>query len=472
MKRIAGRMDLNQKLRYIILSVMVPLAACIVLSLSLLWAYSKQYQEISHNIQVACEFDLEFKSNVDLKMYYYSVRSSYQEEFPPEEVADALRVTSLLTETTRDKDGAESIRSVAAYCHTLQQKINQMSETESYDQRQEQLEKNIYLLTKLIQEEMRRYIYYEGKYMSGLQAKMGRDILAAIVVVAASVAILVGLLLYGAFRFSNRISRSVGSLCKNVELVGNGHFDIPLIEEEDYELQRLSQGITQMAGQIGNLLEDVKREEQIQHMTQLQLLQAQVNPHFLYNTLDTIMWLVEARKTKDAVYMLNRLSVFFRIALSTGQDIIRLREEIAHTRSYMEIQQIRYRDILDYEISLPEELEELRLPKLTIQPLVENALYHGVKEKRGKSAILISCQKGEGDVLIVVEDNGIGMKPERKEELKAALESGERAGFGLAAVHERIKIYCGREFGVQIFSEYGKGTRVEVRISEEILPEP
>ena len=183
MKRITGRMDLNQKLRYIILSVMVPLAACIVLSLSLLWAYSKQYQEISHNIQVACEFDLEFKSNVDLKMYYYSIRSSYQEEFPPEEVADALRVTSLLTETTRDKDGAESIRSVAAYCHTLQQKINQMSETESYDQRQEQLEKNIYLLTKLIQEEMRRYIYYEGKYMSGLQAKMGRDIVVAIVVV-------------------------------------------------------------------------------------------------------------------------------------------------------------------------------------------------------------------------------------------------------------------------------------------------
>lgn len=207
-------------------------------------------------------------------------------------------------------------------------------------------------------------------------------------------------------------------------------------------------------------------------MTQLQLLQAQVNPHFLYNTLDTIMWLVEARKTKDAVYMLNRLSVFFRIALSTGQDIIRLREEIAHTRSYMEIQQIRYRDILDYEISLPEELEEFCLPKLTIQPLVENALYHGVKEKRGKSAIRISCQKGEGDVLIVVEDNGIGMKPERKEELKAALESGERAGFGLAAVHERIKLYCGREFGVQIFSEYGSGTRVEVRISEEILPEP
>lgn len=166
--------------------------------------------------------------------------------------------------------------------------------------------------------------------------------------------------------------------------------------------------------------------------------------------------------------MLDRLSIFFRIALSTGQDIIRLKEEIAHTRSYMEIQQIRYRDILDYEISLSEELEEFRLPKLTIQPLVENALYHGVKEKRGKSTIQISCQKEEGGVLIVVEDNGIGMRPERKKELEAALESGERAGFGLAAVHERIKLYCGGEYGVKIFSEYGEGTRIEVRISEEI----
>lgn len=471
MRQLLERMNLNQKLRYIILSVVIPLVICIAISLGLLGIYSREYQEITRNIQVACEFDLEFKSNIDLEMYYFSVGSRYQTGLPMKEMDEAMRVINALTENTRDKEGNESIQSVAAYCNTLEEKMKQMEETTSYDERQEQLEKNIYLLTRLVQEEMRRYIYYEGKYMSGLQEQMAKNILIVIVVVAISVVILVGLLLYSAFRFSNRISRAVGNLCENVSLVGGGNFDIPLIEEQDYELQQLSQGITRMANQIGNLLEDVKREEQRQHMIQLQLLQEQVNPHFLYNTLDTIMWLVEAGKTRDAIFMLNRLSVFFRVALSTGKDIIRLKEEIAHTRSYMEIQQIRYRDIMDYEIILPEELEGIRLPKLTIQPLVENALYHGVKEKRGKSTIRIICAKEGGDVLIIVEDNGIGMKPERKEELQQALQEGKRAGFGLAAVHERIKLYSGPGYGVKILSGYGKGTRIEVRLSKDIQPE-
>lgn len=464
-------MNLNQKLRYIILSVVIPLVMCIALSLGLLGVYARQYEEISHNMQVACEFDLEFKDNMDLRMYWYSVRSSYQEELPMDRITDALRVTNSLIETTSDKSGKECIQNVEAYCSTLKKKMIQMSETINYDERQQQLENNIYLLTKLIQEEMRKYIYYEGKHMSSLEEQMKQDVEFMIVVVAISVVVLVGLLLYSAFRFSNQISRAVGSLCENVRQVGEGNFNIPLIQEQDYELQQLSSGITRMAGQIGNLLEDVKREEELQHMTRLQLLQAQVNPHFLYNTLDAIMWLVEAGKQQDAVYMLNQLSMFFRTSLSKGQDVIRLKEEIEHTRSYMEIQQVRYRDIMDYEIRLPKELEEICLPKLTIQPLAENALYHGVKEKRGKSKIWILCEEREEDILITVADNGIGMKPERKKELERALREGKRAGFGLAAVHERIKLYFGADYGVDIYSEYGEGTRIEVRISKNIQPE-
>ena len=222
-----------------------------------------------------------------------------------------------------------------------------------------------------------------------------------------------------------------------------------------------------MAGRIEKLLINVKEEEKLQHKTQLQLLQAQVNPHFLYNTLDTIIWLVESDKNEQAIKMLGSLSVFFRTALSKGNDIIRLEDEVAHTRSYLEIQQSRYRDIMDYEINLPDDMKEIMVPKLMIQPLAENALYHGVKEKRGKSKIIINCEKIKDDeVLITVKDNGIGMTPERLEEIKKSVDGLSKEGFGLNAVNDRIKLYFGDEYGISIESEYGEGTTVKVHLTE------
>lgn len=241
------------------------------------------------------------------------------------------------------------------------------------------------------------------------------------IVIALAVLLLAGVGVYWAFRYFRQISRRVESLREKLRL------------------------------------------------TELQLLQAQVNPHFLYNVLDVILWLVEADRKQDAVHMLEQLSLFFRTSLSKGEDIIPLKEEIKHTRSYMEIQQARFRDIMEYEIILPKDLEEFCIPKLTIQPLVENALYHGVKQKRGKSMIRVVCREQEADILIIVEDNGSGMKPERKMEVEQALnKEGNSAGFGLAAVHERIRLYFGETYGVKIFSKYGEGTRIEVRISKSI----
>lgn len=232
--------------------------------------------------------------------------------------------------------------------------------------------------------------------------------------------------------------------------------------------KKFSQQMKEMQKELEELRRELEREKEMRRLGQLELLQVQVDPHFLYNTLDAIVWLVEAGKQQEAVEMLSQLSLFFRIALSKGQDIIRLKEEIDHTRSYMNIQRMCYGDSMDYEIVLPKELEEIRLPKLTIQPLVENALYHGTREKRGKSKIRIVCSEQGEDVLIAVEDNGRGMEPKQKAKLEKALQKGGRVGFGLAAVHERIKLYFGKEYGVKIDSVYGKGTRVEVLFSKEI----
>ena len=233
------------------------------------------------------------------------------------------------------------------------------------------------------------------------------------------------------------------------------------------EVKNLDQGIQKMARRIQTLLENVKEEERKQHMTQLELLQAQVSPHFLYNTLDTIVWMVEADMHDEAIEMLTHLSMFFRTALSKGEDVISLFDEVLHTKSYLEIQQIRYSDILEYSINLPEEFEMISLPKLTLQPLVENALYHGVKEKRGQSKITITFDDAGDDIIIQVLDDGIGMKEERLQEVKEGLKQNNNVGFGLAAVQGRLVLYFGAGYGIDIWSKYGEGTRIRVRIPKK-----
>lgn len=166
--------------------------------------------------------------------------------------------------------------------------------------------------------------------------------------------------------------------------------------------------------------------------------------------------------------MISSLSVFFRTSLSKGKDVIPLSEEKRHTISYLEIQQSRYRDILEFEIHIPEEFNGMMVPKLTLQPLAENALYHGIKNKRGGGKILIEGEREGDDLILRVTDNGQGMTAERLYEIQEAIRTGERAGFGLAAVSERLRLYYGEGYGVKIESEEGKGTAVEVRLGEKI----
>ena len=270
------------------------------------------------------------------------------------------------------------------------------------------------------------------------------------------------------FRLTGGIIQPVTEMLNKVKKVGRGNFAVEPIIAEIEEINELDQGINKMAHRICGLLENVRQEKEMQHMTELQLIQAQVNPHFLYNTLDTIVWLIEGGMTEDAVDMISSLSVFFRTSLSKGNDIIPLCEEKRHTLSYLEIQQFRYRDILEFELSIPEKLDEVQVPKLSIQPLAENALYHGIKNRRGKGKITITGREEADAIILTVTDNGQGMTPERLYEVQEAIRTGKRAGFGLAAVAERIALYYGSGYGMRISSEEGKGTTVELRLGKNI----
>ncbi|MDE6969985.1 MAG: sensor histidine kinase, partial [Eubacterium sp.] len=454
-KKKYQNMSLHQKLRYIILSLALPLVFCMIAALGVFAYYAWQYREVTHNVTIGSSFNLNFKENIDLKMYHYSVSSRQQTRLPVEDVEEAVRIAQSLKATTSYKNSRQALLNVLDYCDNLKSRMYMLEQTEDYDSRQMQLENNIYVLTNLIREKMLDYIYYEAAYLSDIGKEMIHSIMVTIVCIGCIMLLVVVTVLQRSFYFSKGITRPIGSLCENVRRIGEGQFQVDTIEIDDYEIAKLDTGIRKMAERISCLLQNVKQEEMLHHKMELQLLQAQINPHFLYNTLDTIVWLVECGMNDEAVRMLGDLSVFFRTMLSKGEDIISLKEEVTHTRSYLDIQQVRYRDILDFEISLPRELEKVCLPKLTLQPLAENALYHGVKEKRGKSKIWITCcQEGE-TVVIRVRDNGIGIAAERLEQLRKALNNRQRIGFGMSAVQERLLLFFGEPYGMTVTSAYG-----------------
>nr|WP_303020041.1 sensor histidine kinase [uncultured Blautia sp.] len=466
------RMELEERMRKVLFSTMIPMACLMIILLFIFWQYTGQYNKLSENLAVSSEFNLRFKDDLDLEMYYIAIGSKESSDLEDvlEQVEDAQEIMQKLRRNTYNNNGVKSLNSLDSYLENLRQRMLQLVEIKEYDKRMEFMDSNIRIITGLIMQEMQNYIYNESMYLVQVEKSLTHRVKLLISGMAVLLIATLGILMRRSFRLTDGIIHPVNIMLDKVKKVGRGKFDMIPIEAEIEEIEELDEGINKMARKISALLENVRQEKEMQHLTELQLIQAQVNPHFLYNTLDTIVWLIEGGMTDDAVEMISSLSIFFRTSLSKGNDIIPLSEEERHTLSYLEIQQYRYRDILEFEINIPKELSGIPVPKLSIQPLAENALYHGIKNRRGKGKILIEGREEEDALVLTVSDNGQGMTPERLHEVQEAIRIGERAGFGLAAVAERIALYYGPGYGMKIFSEEGKGTTVEIRLGKNIQP--
>ena len=370
-----------------------------------------------------------------------------------------------LIDTTFQKNSRQAITSVLDLCENLEGKIYQIEETSDYDQRLTQLENNVYVLTSLVEEYMYTYLYYEAAELNAVQQVVTRQagIEIALIILAAALAIV--FLLRYSIRLSRSITAPLEELCRRAERVDAGDLTVQEpVPSEIREIRTLSEGMEQMIGRLDDQMGEIKRRQESLRRTELALLQAQINPHFLYNTMDTIIWLIEADKQQEAVEMVANLSSFFRHSLSKGEDVITLAEEERHVRSYLQIQHARYQDIMEYILDIDPGLHDAMLPKLTLQPLVENALYHGIKLKRAKGTIRITATLADGCVLLRVEDNGVGITPQRLAQLRDAMERQERVGFGLSAVNQRLRLQFGPEYGLRLDSEEGQGTTVTARI--------
>ncbi|MGM9659949.1 MAG: sensor histidine kinase [Faecousia sp.] len=457
--------SIRGRLRQLVAAISALLVVLLVSALLMLMSYNSHYSRLLHNVATASEFNREFKNTIDQKMYYYVIESQYSQGLPIEEVHSAQALAKSLIDTTFQKNSRQAITSVLDLCENLERKIYQIRDTTNYDQRLTQLENNIYVLTSLVEEYMYTYLYYEAAELNAVQQAVTQRVAAETVLITVVTVIAIFCVLRYSIRLSQSITQPLVALSKRAEEVTGGDLTVlEPVQSEIREIRTLSVGMEQMIARLDAQMKESRQRQESLRRTELALLQAQINPHFLYNTMDTIIWLIEADKPQEAVEMVSNLSSFFRHSLSKGEDVITLAEEERHVRSYLQIQHARYKDIMEYTLQIDPQLHNAMIPKLTLQPLVENALYHGIKLKRALGTIRISGTLEDGCIVLRVEDNGVGIPQQRLEQLRSAMESDERVGFGLSAVNQRLQLQFGREYGLTVTSVEGVGTMVTARI--------
>ena len=425
-KRDKSKLATQIRISYVIL--LLPSIVFIVYAFYNFWNVNERYNDMLNSVVAASEFSLDFKEDFDYETYLLIVGNvTLQDSKIPGYLADANAVVDRLEDYTDDKDNRARLESAKKYLNNLEVYIDRIEDNMNYENRYEAnitiWENDVQIVTSLLQETINEYVYYENRQLQTAQQETRQFYLDIIKISAGLFAFIVVFVMLLSFLGPIWITRP--------------------IEEQ------------------------VKNEQKQLRKAEFELLQAQINPHFLYNTLDAIVWSAEAGNQKQVVSMVGSLSDFFRSSLNKGKEMVTIREDLQHVRSYLEIQQIRYQDILSYEINVPETIFDFQIPKITIQPVVENALYHGIKNRRGGGKIIVTGGDLGEYVQITVKDDGIGMTDERLKEIRENLKRDkpeDNTIYGLYNINERIKLSFGDEYGIGIDSTEGVGTIVNIRL--------
>ena len=475
LKDIYYRSSLATKIRYSYLFLLIPLLIFLVFTFYNLWDMNHNYEDMVNSTVVASEFSLDFKKDFDYETYLLIVGNKTVEESELDSmIEEAERIVAGLEEITEAEDNIARLDSVNKYLSNLRIYVDRIEENlqkeSHYEDNMEIWENDVQIVTSLVGDTMSQYIYYEVRGIQQSRAAYQTFFMNLVRFFLLGMGLLLLLVIILSYYIPRSITMPITRISRVTNQVAKGNLSVRAAAESGAEARMLSDSLNAMIDKINELLDQVTTEQIRLRKAEFELLQAQINPHFLYNTLDTIVWLAEAGDQKRVVSMVGNLSDFFRTSLNQGKDIISIREELAHVRSYLEIQQVRYQDILRYEITVPEDLYEYKIPKITIQPLVENALYHGIKNKRGQGTITITGERSENGFVLYVRDNGIGMTQERLNEVRAGIQKLSYTGkeiYGLYNVNERIRLNFGETYGISIESTYGEGTCVSISLPDQ-----
>lgn len=450
----------------IILLMMVPMGIILFNSVRL----STQYNRIIYNVNYASTLKEVIASEINSTAWDVVAGKKSFEEAGFETVIEKINSRLVfLGENASSKENERAavvirrtVETMSLYIRRLGEQIeNNMTVSENEEILEEILGVSS-LVLDLVQDFVLEEIQNASLLNRALQNNQKNALMAAILTLAL-------VILYAArmiYQLTQSIEKPVFKLEHFAAEVSKGNFDEELEDSDLKELAALTESLNVMSKKLEKLIQDNINDQQNLKRAEMQALQAQIMPHFLYNTFDSIIWLAEEKRNQEVIDVTRAFAGFFRLSLNKGKDFITVSEEKAYINSYLTIQKVRYRDILQYEIDIDEKMADYPMLKLLLQPIVENALYHGLKNKRGRGAIFVSGRLRGEFLYFEVSDTGIGMPPEKVEELLVSIEPNDSAesGYGLYNVNQRLQLYYGKRHRLKIKSQPGAGTTVSFDI--------
>ena len=475
---------ISNEVRRSVSTIMVLLALPVVIGLVAMILYASSYQAMIQRIDEAAELKPVLQQEIAEDLFSVAAgRISFEQSGVMKNIR---HVNSVLDKMTEETEGGGRLQLVIARrtMDTLEEYVLQVRDGMEKRQPVDEVEgivDEVRNVGSLVSDMLDDYIMEEIANSTATSRRLYQWMWIA---AGAEILLLISALLYSRLktnRMTDSIREAIGTMEKTVRRIAEGEFRDRVADMNVEELQELGDQINEMANQLEMLIRETRQKTDHLAKAELRTMQAQINPHFLYNTLDTIVWQAESGKGDEVIRLTRSLSDFFRISLSSGADWIPVTQELKHVSAYLSIQKTRYRDILDYEVDECEELENVYMPKLLLQPLVENALYHGIKTKRGGGRIEVHVRIGRGILTFLVKDNGKGMSAQELAAAQALLQEENptvqkamepvHSGFGLRNVDMRIRLFYRKKRGLNIRSDR-EGTEVSftipIRTREEI----
>lgn len=465
--------SLKQKIRksyiFIIVIMIIPTMYSVIVSN----IHSKRYDTIITNVSKANAINEIAKEKIPQEIWnIIAGRTSFNSGRQYIYISEIMTGIDEIMLTTSEEDNAQKLLVAKRTSQTLYRNVNElgtlMANDSSVKQNQEKLE-DIRSITSLLSDVMQNFIIAEIESAE----KTNNDIKkASLILTVIQAVISISTIIISVAGFLS-ISRSIQKPISDMEDLSNkitaGDFTATIETSQIEELKQLSLNLNTMGTKMQNLMEQNIQKQKNLQKAEMKLLQAQITPHFLYNTLDTIIWLTEEDENDEAIRVTKAFSEYLRTTLSRGHEWITIEQEIKHVSNYLTIQKIRYGQVLNYTIDYDKSLKDFYILKLSLQPLVENAIYHGIKNKRGRGNLTVKVYFTDESCTFItfeITDDGIGFSRDKLEEVQKELSEGYESEklkktYGLYNINRRLRLYFNNNTdGLHIISTYGQGTRI------------
>lgn len=468
-KRILNKTSLRQTIQnsYVIIIILMILAP--VVSLSFSWFQTVRYDRMITNVNRTNRVNQIVQMDISNELWdIVAGNKAFEDGIQYEIIDDIHKRLDEIKLNTGVTESRQLLEVTERAMNTLTQYVDRLGmqmEHHFLVTENERILDEIRGVTELVSDILQDFIVLEIELAAQTNEQLKRTAVLLSLLQIFLVSVVIVFSIHTQKSVSERIEKPIKELEKLSNEIAAGNLEARAGRPNVEELEKLTKNLNTMARKIRELIDINIQEQKNLQKSEMRALQAQISPHFLYNTLDTIVWLAEGHQHDQVISVTRNFSNFFRASLNRGKEWVTVRDEFEHITNYLTIQKIRYRDILDYSIEYDTAMDDEPMLKLLLQPLVENALYHGIKNKRGMGTLTVKGWQEEGFLCFQVEDNGIGMDVEKLEQIRSQIRTDIEPSqisdvYGLYNVNKRLALYYTSSTQLEITSTYLEGTRV------------